>query len=122
MMDVNLIIAGGREFDHYPTLESICNHALTSFKDGVTISVVSGGARGADALGEQWAKQYGLPLILMRADWNQYGKRAGILRNIEMAKIATHCICFWDGKSHGTSHMIKTAQKYGLKLYIHQYE
>ena len=48
------------------------------------------------------------------ADWEQYGPRAGYIRNSEMAKVATHLIAFWDGRSKGTKHMIDIARKAGL--------
>ncbi len=48
------------------------------------------------------------------ADWNRYGKRAGYVRNQEMAEYASHCILFWDGASKGTKIMSELSSKYGL--------
>ena len=73
------------------------------------VEIISGGAKGADLLGEQYASNKNLHVKLFPADWAQYGKSAGIKRNSEMAQYADHCICFWDGQSKGTEKMISLA-------------
>ena len=61
------------------------------------------------------------------ADWNNQGKKAGILRNIKMAEYATSddsipvLFAFWNGSSRGTKHMIDTATKYGMEVHIIRY-
>ena len=83
-------------------------------------SVVSGTARGADRLGEEFASSVGLQIQRFPADWDKHGKRAGYLRNTEMAENAEALIALWDGKSRGTKMMIETATKKGLKVYVHK--
>jgi hypothetical protein len=112
---IKLIIAGGRDFTDYQTLL----YAFTNFlhkqpKENITI--ISGMARGADSLGIQIAINMGLRLIEMPAEWDKYGKSAGYRRNEEMAKIATHALIAWDGKSKGTGHMIDLAKKHNLVI------
>lgn len=68
--------------------------------------VISGAAIGADALGEQWAKDNNIPLFRRRADWTSYGQSAGAIRNKDMAEAADAAIIFWDGISSGTGNMI----------------
>lgn len=82
------------------------------------IEIVSGGARGADKLGENFAELHGLSLKVFPADWNKLGKKAGMVRNSEMANYATHLIAIWDGESRGTKHMIEVANKKGLKVRV----
>lgn len=53
---------------------------------------------------------------LLPALWNEYGKRAGMLRNHEMGDIATHLVAFWDKKSRGTKDMIDYAR--AQKLHV----
>jgi len=72
---------------------------------GIT-EVVSGNARGADKLGEQWARRHGVPIKLMPANWADKGPKAALIRNAEMAEYADALIAIWDGKSTGTLHMI----------------
>ena len=80
--------------------------------------VISGGARGADRLGEEWAKQIGLPLEIYPADWDRYGKSAGHRRNAEMAAVADALIALWDGSSRGTKGMIDLATERGLRVFV----
>ena len=56
------------------------------------------------------------------ADWDQYGRSAGMIRNREMAKAADSLIAFWDGKSKGTANMIQTSEKMGLAVKVVRYE
>lgn len=116
---MRLIIAGGREFNDYELLKEKLGHLLINNTDDVEI--VSGKARGADSLGEKYAKEKGYLIKEFPADWNKHGKAAGYLRNKEMAEYATHCVCFWDGESKGTKHMIDLANKMGLELRIIKY-
>lgn len=107
------LIAGGRTFTNYSML---CN-VVNQFKLNVS-AIIEGGAQGADRLGRRYAEENNIPYITMHADWNKYGKRAGYIRNVEMAKALNPgtdlVLCFWDGKSKGTAHMIQTASQYGL--------
>lgn len=82
--------------------------------------VVSGTAGGVDTLGEQWAEEHGIPVFRCPADWDRHGKRAGYLRNVEMAQGADALVAVWDGVSRGTGHMIVIARKMGLRVYIHK--
>lgn len=86
---------------------------------GFTITtVISGGARGADRLGETWAKANGVLLKVYPADWDTHGKSAGYLRNALMASRANALVALWDGQSHGTRHMIGCAKGRGLKVHV----
>ena len=81
-------------------------------------SVISGGARGADRLGEQWARSHGIPFQVFPADWDKWGKSAGYVRNKQMAEVAEALIALWDGESRGTNDMIWQAQVRRLKVHI----
>ena len=115
-----VIIAGGRDFKDYDLLVKTMNHLLSNIKDDIT--VVCGKARGADTLGEQYAKEYGYSVQYFPADWDRYGKAAGYLRNTEMAKNADALAAFWDGMSLGTRHMIEIARSRGLKVRVKHYD
>lgn len=88
-------------------------------KSGFQItSVVCGCASGVDKLGDDWAKMNDLPVDYCPADWNVHGRKAGYLRNVEMADHADALVAVWDGKSKGTKHMIDIATSKGLKVYV----
>jgi hypothetical protein len=83
--------------------------------------ILSGMARGADTCGWTYAKRNDIDLYEYPADWNQYGKRAGFMRNAEMAREANALLVFWDGKSRGTQHMISCMADLGKQTYIVRY-
>ena len=115
-----LIIAGGREFSDYPLLQKKVDMMLSNKRFSHQIEIVSGKAKGADTLGEQYAKANGFAIREFPADWNK-GKSAGYERNKEMAAYADACICFWDGRSKGTKHMIDLANLQGIPLRVIPY-
>lgn len=119
-----VIVAGTREFDNYLLLRMKLTDYLSPIPNE-EIEIISGTARGADKLGEQYASDYNLKCIKFPADWNTYGKSAGYRRNAEMAKYASQehgvLFAFWDGKSKGTKHMIDLAYKYNLETYVIKY-
>jgi len=73
--------------------------------------LVSGGAKGADRLAEDYAESHNKKIEQYLPDWDTHGKKAGILRNVEMLKNCDRFIAFWENKSPGTKHAIETARK-----------
>ena len=120
---MKVIIAGSRNFNDYELLKAELNILIVpTIMLHRNIEVVSGTAKGADQLGERYAKEYNLLLKKFPADWDKYGKSAGYHRNKQMAEYATHCVCFWDGISKGTKMMIDLAKTENLKIEIIKYE
>ena len=115
---MKIIIAGSRNFNDYNLLKSSCDNLLTQFTN---IEIVSGTARGADKLGERYAREKGYDIKEFPANWDKFGKSAGYIRNDEMAQYADMLIAFWDGTSRGTKHMIDLANKRGIKVEIVNY-
>lgn len=113
-----VIVAGGRDFSDYKLLKSTLDKLFSQRTD---IEIVSGMARGADSLAPKYAKENHYPLAKFPAKWKTHGNSAGFERNKVMARYADACMCFWDGKSKGTSHMILIAQHYNLHLRIIKY-
>lgn len=112
------IIAGSRTVTDKEIL--LCALAFCPWTREIT-EVISGGAAGADALGEEWAKSQKLRIVVMEADWIAYGRTAGPRRNRDMARYAAPdgiLIALWDGKSRGTENMIKEARTLHLKVLV----
>lgn len=117
-----VIIAGTRSFNDYDLLRDSCNNLLSEKQRTHTVVVISGTARGADQMGERYARERGFQLRRFPADWEQYGKSAGHIRNAKMADNADALIAFWDGESKGTKNMIDNARRKGLALRVIQYK
>lgn len=116
-----VIIAGTRSFNDYELLRTSCNNLLSEKQRTHTVVVISGTARGADQMGERYARERGFQLRRFPADWEQHGKSAGHIRNAKMADNADALIAFWDGQSRGTKNMIDNARRKGLAIRIIQY-
>jgi hypothetical protein len=110
------IIAGGRGFDDYEFLKE----SVDALEIDIT-EVVSGKCKGVDLFGEQYAKENEIKIKEFPANWKQFGRSAGPIRNGEMAKYADTLIAFWDQKSKGTKSMINLAKKNGLTVHVINY-
>lgn len=122
MENFKVIIAGSRGFSNYKLLKEKCNEYLREKRKEYNIIIISGGARGADTFGEKYAQDEGFSLEVFPANWNKFGKSAGFIRNEQMAEIADALIAFWDGKSHGTKHMIEIMENKKLLVRVVNYE
>jgi hypothetical protein len=109
---VKVIIAGSRSINDF----SIVEEAIRDSQFPIT-EVVSGGARGVDKLGEEWADKNMVPIKKFPAQWGKYGKSAGPIRNREMAEYADALISIWDGNSRGTMSMVREAKRAGLRTF-----
>lgn len=112
-----IVVAGSRNFNDYEYLRSKLDQII--WKEGDTI--ISGGANGADKLGERYAREHNIKLEVYPANWDQYGKRAGYMRNKQMAEVCTHGVVFWDGESKGSAHMIDLLGEYKRKFVVFLY-
>lgn len=117
-----IIVAGSRDFANKEKLYKTLDTCLEDV-DG-EVEIVSGHCRGADMLGEQYAKEHLIPLVVFPADWERYGKRAGYIRNKQMAEYASKedgvLIAFPVGESRGTKMMIRLAHEYGLETKVYE--
>lgn len=73
--------------------------------------VITGGAKGADALGEAWARQHQIPLLILKPEYDKFGKRAPLLRNTDIVKGCTHLLAFPHSSGSGTQDAIRKAFK-----------
>ena len=111
---MKLAVIGSRNFTNYQVVQQ----HLQTFVDQTTL-VVSGGAKGADSLAEQWAKQNNIPTKIFYPDWNKHGRAAGPIRNKLIIQECDQVVAFWDGKSTGTAHSIGLCKSLGKQVQIH---
>ena len=115
-----IVVFGSRDFNNYKLLETKLNYYLQGIKDEIII--VSGTARGADTLGELYAKNHGYQVEKYPAHWEEYGKKAGMIRNRLMAGHSDYAVGFWDGKSRGTKGMIDICKELNVPLRVVRYQ
>lgn len=108
---MRLIIAGSRGWDPSPQdIDTAVWWLIEGSAEGKghvgpVSAVVCGMAPGADMAGYRWARERGVPVVEMGAAWERLGKKAGKVRNKEMAEYADAALVFWDGDSNGSTNM-----------------
>lgn len=110
---IRLIVAGSRGFEDYEKAEAHINAEFENAPPCGIGEIVSGGAYGADKMGEKYATEYNIPLKQFLPDWDHYGKGAGLVRNKQMAEYADCAIIFWDGRSRGTQSLMGHLSRMG---------
>lgn len=113
-----VVIAGCRYYENYEEASVFIDACISNIRKEYEIVIVSGGAKGADALGERYGLENGFMIERYAAEWEKYGKSAGPKRNRVMAEISDYIICFWDGQSKGTKSMIEYAKYYKKPLRV----
>lgn len=104
-------------FKGYCCHDEVCDHGNLHTYESRFDTIVSGGARGADFVGAEIARRWGLKLIEHIPDWSGLGKKAGFVRNEAIIRDADVVLAFWgvDPKtgelSKGTQHSIGLAKK-----------
>lgn len=101
---MKILVAGSRSINPQTIIFTFTN-LLNTFSIS---EFVTGCAKGPDRLPWEYNYAFSLnvPIKEFPADWNKYGKRAGPIRNAEMAEYCDAAIILWDGKSKGTKNMI----------------
>ena len=105
-MGQRILVSGSRGW----TDKEVIAAALPQYGD---VLIIHGGARGADKIAGKIAIERGLNQRIFIPEWSKFGKRAGILRNIQMLKegMPDEGLVFWDGKSRGAKHMLDLLRK-----------
>ncbi|ASR77170.1 hypothetical protein KIV66_gp63 [Mycobacterium phage MyraDee] len=120
-----ILITGSRDWVERTTVWNALNQELQTFE---ALTIVHGGARGADNIADRWAwgmSQQGYNVVIEehKANWERDGKRAGVLRNQEMVNLgADVCHAFPLGKSVGTRHCMARAMSAGIPVVNHGFE
>ena len=104
---MKLLVVGSRSIAEYDLEKHI--------PDGVTL-IISGGANGIDTLAEEYADKKRISKLILRPEYNLYGRSAPLKRNEKMIELCDEVLVIWDGKSKGTKHSISYAEKLGKKV------
>lgn len=113
MRDLKVIVAGSRYFNDYKKLEKNLDNLVNYLKNKKynIVQIISGTCKGADLLGERYAKENNIDIVRFPAKWNTYGKKAGYLRNLQMGEYGDILVAFPVGESKGTYNMINIMKK-----------
>ena len=112
---MRVLVCGGRDFDDYNLLADTLLGLLEQYGSKDVI-FISGRARGADSLGEWFAKANNYELLVFPADWGKFGKAAGFIRNQQMIDEGKPDLVVAFPGGRGTQDMVKRAKKHGIKV------
>lgn len=110
-----VLVCGGRDYRDREAVFEV----LDEIHAACTVSLlVSGSARGADALGEMWARVREIPYLGVPARWTTEGKAAGPRRNDRMLKMLPRLdlVVHFPG-GNGTAHMVRRARAAGVSTW-----
>jgi len=113
---MKVLICGDR---HWTDRHIICD--MMSFFDISNTVIIHGGARGADTIAGDCAKELGIETIVYPADWNKYGRAAGPIRNKKMlGENPDYIVAFHDNieLSKGTKHMASIGRDAGIPVSV----
>lgn len=80
--------------------------------------IITGDAYGIDKSARDFAIKKNIELKTFKPDYLKFGKSAPIIRNISIVDECDSLIAFWDGKSRGTMHAVKIANKKNKKVKV----
>lgn len=108
------LICGGRDFTNGAIFANAMGDLICL--RGMPARIIEGGAKGADRMARKWAEQKAITVVTEEADWDQYGRSAGPIRNQVMLDKykPDFVIAFPGGK--GTAGMIKKAREAGVDV------
>lgn len=115
---MRVIIAGSRS----TTTKEFQDAMLNCFWKNDITCVLSGGAKGADILGSEWARKNGVAVEIHQADWATHGRAAGAIRNSKMVSVADGLIAVWDGLSNGTHDVVQKSRAANIRVYVHVFK
>jgi hypothetical protein len=120
-----ILVTGSRDWED----ELLIRYALKQYIDDLPLhadepTVMHGDCRGADKIAAAQALDLGFWVEAYPADWEMHGKRAGILRNLQMLDLEPDVVLAFRRNgpaSRGTTHMIEAAKKRGVSVVVHEH-
>lgn len=114
--EFKILVCGGRDYTNKERLYSFLDKVYEQLSHK-NITIIHGGARGADYLAGEWASEKSVTIEVFYANWDTYKKAAGAIRNQVMLKEGKPdvVIAFKGGK--GTKNMVDISKKAGIIVY-----
>ncbi len=106
---MKLLIVGSRSIKEYDLKRHIPIE---------TTLIITGGAKGIDALAEEYADNKRISKLILRPQYELYGRAAPLKRNEKMVELCDTVLIVWDGYSKGTEYTMRYAKKIGKKVIL----
>jgi hypothetical protein len=108
---MRILVCGGRDYNDQKKFNAVMKEY-----DRVITTLISGRAKGADSLAEDWAARHMVNAEIYPADWRRYGRSAGYQRNLRMRDEGKPDLVIAFPGGRGTAMMIKLAEEKGIKV------
>lgn len=122
---MRILITGSRTWPNDGTVETLIDDEIEAWArlngdEMFPVTIVHGGAKGADQYASNYVKAKDDPSFVVEevhlADWSK-GRSAGIVRNIEMIQSDIDmCLAFIHNSSRGASHCASAARRAGIMV------
>ena len=113
---MRILITGSRDWEDRMSIDWALWEVAEEAGDE-EITVVHGGATGADTIAGERAAAYGWNVEVHSAEWDKHGKAAGPIRNQKMVDLgADICLAFPLGVSRGTRDCMRRARAAGIRV------
>ncbi len=112
-MAIKVLVCGSRDCDDKELITKVldkCHHNNGIYR------IIHGAAPGADTLAGEWAVENDIALDTYPANWDKYGKRAGFVRNKEMAEIGKPDLVIAFSGGHDTDLMCQIARGFSIPI------
>lgn len=112
---MKVLVTGSRKYSDKENVFSVLD--ALHFEEGISL-VIHGAATGADHFAHLWAKENNILDAPHPADWDQYGRAAGPIRNRQMLiEEEPDLVVAFPGGA-GTKNMIDQALKRNFKVQL----
>jgi hypothetical protein len=124
MTAFRILVTGSRDLTDKEIVWGALSGVLETFIESMgpdewDITLIHGGAAGADTLAAEWAAEHAVKTERYNPQWGLYGKAAGPLRNQQMVNTgADICVGFLAKGSRGTADCLKRAEKAGIPTVV----
>lgn len=110
---MKVLVCGGRTYSDRFAVGRVLNEI---HGDTPIHLVIHGGARGADSLAHEWARQHKIACAVYPADWDTHGFSAGPIRNQAMLDTEKPDLVVAFPGGTGAHDMVRRAYKLGVKV------
>lgn len=113
---MRILVTGGRSFKDAALVRDVLGYYNVRAGRDEEMTLIEGGANGADTLARQVATVLGWKVETYPADWKKYGRAAGPMRNERMLEFGKPDLVVAFEGGIGTANMVQLALKAGLRV------
>lgn len=109
-----VLVCGGRAKSDPVAIEAVLHRLLR--EHGHLLEIIHGGCEGIDADAHEWAQWNDVHVRVYKADWANFGKAAGPIRNQRMLDEGRPDLVLAYPGGAGTRDMVRKAEAAGVRV------